>query len=176
MFIQTKEIGPEGLAIDRRFDYDMPAPPEGVAGVSVGEVHITGTLSRTGDGIDFQGDIDTVVTTECSRCLEPYRLPMEIHFRLLYTPESGTEGRGERRIDDESITHAHYDGARISLGELLEEQVYLGLPLKPLCRADCRGLCTRCGTNLNVDACECAEHQEGTRTEDPRLLTLKTLL
>ena len=84
--------------------------------------------------------------------------------------------RGERRIAEESITHARYDGARINLAELLEEQVYLGLPLKPLCRADCRGLCSRCGTNLNVEACECPERQDGTRTEDPRLLTLKTLL
>jgi uncharacterized protein len=176
MYLQTKEIDPDGLTIDRRFNYDMPAPPGGVEAVSVGEVHITGTLSKTGDGIDFRGDIETVATTACSRCLEPYSLPMALHFRLLYTLESDTNARGERRIAEESITHARYDGARINLGELLEEQVYLGLPLKPLCRADCRGLCSRCGTNLNVEACECPEKQDGTRTEDPRLLTLKTLL
>jgi len=176
MFIQTKEIGPDGLDIDRRFEYDMPVPPEGVEAVSVGEVHITGALSKTGEGIDFQGDIETVATTACSRCLEPYPLPMELHFRLLYTLESDSGTRGERRIKDESITHARYDGMRINLGELLEEQVYLGLPLKPLCRTDCKGLCTNCGTNLNVEACECPEKQDGARTEDPRLLTLKTLL
>jgi uncharacterized protein len=176
MFIQTKEIGRDGLTIDRRFEYDMPAPPGGVEAVSVGEVHVTGTLNRTGAGIDFRGDIDTIATTACSRCLEPYQLPLALHFRLLYTPESDAQSRGERRIDDESITHAHYDGAGISLGELLEEQVYLALPLKPLCRTDCKGLCACCGMNLNVEACECSENQDGTRTEDPRLLTLKTLL
>jgi len=176
MYIKTKEIGPDGLIIDRRFKYDLPDPPEGVEAVSIGEVHITGELGRTGDGIEFRGDIETVATTACSRCLEPYSLPMALHFQLLYTLESSTSNRGERRIDEESITHAHYDGARINLGELLEEQVYLGLPLKPLCRADCKGLCSRCGTNLNVEACECPEKQDGTGTEDPRLLTLKSLL
>jgi len=176
MFIQTKEIGPDGLTIDRQFTYDMPAPPGGVEAVSIGEVHLSGTLNRTGGGIDFRGDIETVATTACSRCLEPYALPMALHFRLLYTLETDTHSRGERRVDEESITHARYDGARINLGELLEEQVYLGLPLKPLCRADCRGLCTRCGTNLNFGTCDCAETQDGSRTEDPRLLTLKTLL
>ncbi len=176
MYIRTKEIGSGGLTIDRRFNYDMPAPPEGMETLSVGEVHIAGTLSKTGEGIDFRGDIETVAGAVCSRCLEPYPLPMALHFRLLYTMESNTTARGERRMDEGSVPHARYDGARINLGELLEEQVYLGLPLKPLCRTDCRGLCTRCGKNLNVAACDCPETQDGTRTEDPRLLKLKTLL
>jgi uncharacterized protein len=176
MYIQTKEIGPDGLAIDRRFTHRMPAPPEGADAVSVGEVHVTGTLTRTGGGVDFKGDIETVATVTCSRCLEPYRLPLALRFRLLYTAVADPAARGEHRIDEETITLARYDGARIDLGGLLEEQVYLGLPLKPLCRADCRGLCSRCGTNRNAEACDCPETQDGARTEDPRLLSLKTLL
>jgi uncharacterized protein len=53
---------------------------------------------------------------------------------------------------------------------LLREQFYLALPMKPLCREDCKGLCPQCGTNLNTGSCEC-----GPALEDPRLAPLKQL-
>ncbi len=59
----------------------------------------------------------------------------------------------------------------IDLGQMIEEQFYLALPMKPLCHADCKGLCANCGTNLNVAACDCQ-----VRWEDPRLAVLKAFI
>ncbi len=173
MYIQTKEIGPDGLVVERRFTHTLPASRSGEDPVRIGEVRLCGDLNRSlVGGISFKGDIDTVAILSCSRCLESYTLPLEIHFDLLYTKTPEVVTKRENRIAEDSITHVRYDGTRIDLGDLLQEQVYLGLPLKPLCRTDCGGICARCGTNLNVATCECREE----RAEDPRLLTLKTLL
>ncbi len=172
MFIEIKEIGPEGLAVDRFIDTLPPLPLKGEEVVRVGRSHLTGEILREPDGIAFTGDIETIATQICSRCLESYDLPLTMHFNLLYTTAPERVGRRESRVEEESITLTHYDGVRLDLGALLAEQIYLGLPLKPLCRTDCRGLCPRCGTNLNLGACGCREE----RIDDPRLRVLKTLL
>ena len=66
----------------------------------------------------------------------------------------------------------YYQGDRLDLGEVVREQVLLGLPLKPLCREDCQGLCPRCGKNRNAGPCGCTpEEEEG----DPRLEPLRKL-
>jgi DUF177 domain-containing protein len=172
MFIEIKEIGPEGLEIDRLIAEFPPLPLDGSEVVRVGEIHLTGQLRREAAGVDFAGDIETAATVTCSRCLEAYRLPLALHFRLFYTTSPDATGRKERRVDEESVTLTRYDGVRLDVRSLLSEQIYLGLPLKPLCTEDCRGLCARCGTNLNQRPCDCREQ----RIDDPRLQVLKTLL
>ena len=171
MYIETKEIGPEGLSIDRSIQ-GFRLPSGEAEGIHVDSVHLSGELSKREDGVSFSGRISTSAHLACSRCLEDYSLPLDLPFDLFYTTApDGATGEGNR-IDDDMVTRVHYDGARIDLGALLSEQLYLGLPLKPLCRPDCLGLCARCGTNLNGGECACAEE----RTEDPRLRVLKNLL
>ena len=58
-------------------------------------------------------------------------------------------GEGEREIEEDDLTTAFYEDDEIDLGQLMHEQFYLALPMKPLCRDDCKGLCAMCGTNLN---------------------------
>ena len=171
MFIETKEIGSEGLAIDRFVDEPAPLALAGDEVARVGRTHLVGELYREAGCIAFVGDIQSAVTLACGRCLESYALPMELHFNLLYTTAPEEAGRKESRLDEDSITLTNFDGVRIDLAALLTEQIYLGLPLKPLCRTDCRGLCARCGVNLNEGSCAC----EAGASVDPRLRSLKTL-
>ena len=171
MFIETKEIGPEGLVVSRSID-GFRLPLSGEEAIWIDTVHLNGELLKDVDGVSFAGRIETHATLACSRCLEEHSLPLDLPFDLVYTTGPETPPGDERRLDDEMVTRAHMDGTRIDLKSLLSEQVYLGLPLKPLCRPDCRGLCSKCGTNLNAGDCTCAEE----RTEDPRLRILKSLL
>ena len=76
----------------------------------------------------------------------------------------------EREVQDEDLDTSYYRDDQIDLNELLREQFYLALPMKPLCREDCAGLCPQCGTNLNTGTCQCT-----TEWEDPRLAPLKGL-
>jgi uncharacterized protein len=117
------------------------------------------------------GTIETTLEMACGRCLEPFRLPVSVGFDLQYLPQTENRGEGEREVEEDDLSTAYYQGEHINLGDLVREQLYLTLPMKPLCRADCRGLCPECGANLNATTCGCVP-----RWEDPRLAPLRTLL
>lgn len=172
IYIKTKEIGPDGLGVDRWIESLLPLPIEGGEVVKVDRTHLTGDLLRDSGDLAFTGEIETVVTLPCGRCLEAYVLPLDLRFSLIYTTAPEGPMRRESRVDEESITLTHYDGVQVDLDALLREQIYLGLPLKPLCRPDCLGLCPRCGTNFNHGTCACPKE----RDDDPRFLALKKLL
>jgi uncharacterized protein len=78
------------------------------------------------------------------------------------------DGR-EMAEDDPSLVL--YDQPQIDLAQVAREQCYLAVPMKPLCRPDCQGLCPHCGTNRNTGTCTCEN-----RWEDPRLAGLKSIL
>ena len=116
------------------------------------------------------GRIQTTLELPCSRCLEPFTLPVDASFDLRYHPHTANTGEGEREIEEDDLTTAFYENDEIDLGQLMREQFYLALPMKPLCRDDCAGLCPHCGTNRNTGTCSCA-----TGFEDPRLAPLRGL-
>ena len=89
---------------------------------------------------------------------------------LRYLPVTKAEADTEREVGEDDLGTSYYRNDEIDLNELLREQFYLVLPMKPLCQENCRGLCSQCGTNLNTDTCECAPVWE-----DPRLSVLKGL-
>jgi uncharacterized protein len=116
------------------------------------------------------GRVETTLRLPCSRCLEPFEWPVDAPFDLRYQPHSQNQGEGEREIEEDDLTTAFYEHDEIDLGQLMVEQFYLSLPMKPLCSDDCKGLCAVCGTNHNRSACACS-----TAYEDPRLAVLKAL-
>ena len=116
------------------------------------------------------GAVQATLDLPCSRCLEPFSLPVDAAFDLRYQPHALNTGEGEREIEDDDLTTAFYEDETIDLGQLMREQFHLALPMKPLCGEDCLGLCAVCGANLNQGACGCKREWE-----DPRLAVLKAL-
>jgi DUF177 domain-containing protein len=127
-------------------------------------------IHKDKDKFRLVGTVVTELELPCSRCLEPFRLPVAAPFDLRYLPASTASSEPEREVDDEDLETSFYENDAIDLNELLREQFYLALPMKPLCQEDCRGLCPQCGTNLNTGTCDCAPVWE-----DPRLAPLKGL-
>lgn len=116
------------------------------------------------------GHVKTTLELPCSRCLEPFTLPVDQTFDLRYQPHAQNTGEGEREIEEDDLTTAFYENDEIDLGQLMREQFYLALPMKPLCAEDCKGLCPVCGKNLNREMCDC------NRTwDDPRMAALREL-
>jgi uncharacterized protein len=76
----------------------------------------------------------------------------------------------ERTVPQDEVEVSYYTGEGVLLEDVLREQVLLAVPLKTVCREDCRGLCPHCGRNLNVEQCNCAEP-----LEDPRWSALKEI-
>ena len=89
---------------------------------------------------------------------------------LLFLPVSEQAETQDVEVEDADIGVSYYKDDQIDLGEMMREQFYLALPMKPLCNDDCKGLCPICGTNLNRGTCDCNR-----QWEDPRLAALKTL-
>ncbi|MPZ16477.1 MAG: hypothetical protein GEV06_00980 [Luteitalea sp.] len=136
----------------------------------VDEVQLDFDVHKAADEYRLVGRLVTNLDVPCSRCLELFRFHVEMPFDVLYLPQNRNRGDGEREIDEEELGVAFHQGDAIDLGQLVREQSYLALPMKPLCEEACHGLCPQCGTNLNVTVCSC----EPVWT-DPRLEPLKQL-
>ena len=148
-------------------------PPDGEAFRVVDPVSLAFDILKDKQHFQLTGSVKTVLELPCSRCLEPFRIPVDSQFDLRYQPHTHAAGSGheaERQIEEDDLSTAFYDNDVIDLGQLMREQFYLALPMKPLCGDDCRGLCPICGTNLNRGRCDCKREWE-----DPRLAVLKTL-
>jgi uncharacterized protein len=128
------------------------------------------TIHKDKERFRLVGHVDAGLDVPCGRCLEPFRLRVDGGFDLRYVPqrEAAADAHGEREIDEDDLSLTFYEDEAIDLGGLLQEQFYLALPMKPLCRASCRGLCPECGTNLNQATCGCTR-----AWVDPRLEPLK---
>src|SRR5207244_3166638 len=116
------------------------------------------------------GTVKTTLEVPCSRCLEAFELPVHAQFDLRYQPHALNASAEERQIEEDDLSTSFYDNDEVDLGQLMLEQFYLALPMKPLCRQECQGLCAVCGTNLNGGACQCKREWV-----DPRFAALKAL-
>lgn len=157
--------------VERTFPPSAFDPPDEEYRV-VAPVELSMVVEKGGrDVFRTVGRLRTRLELACSRCLEPFEIPVDAAFDLRYVPQAENAGEGEREIADEDLATAYYREGLLDLGELLREQFQLALPMKPLCTEECRGLCPQCGTNLNRAACGCTP-----RWEDPRLAPLKGLM
>ena len=136
----------------------------------VAPVGLAFDIHKDKDRFRLEGTVTTQLELSCGRCLEPYRLDVAAPFDVRYLPASSASVETEQEVDHEDLGTSYYRDDRIDLNELLREQFYLALPMKPLCREDCKGLCPQCGTNLNTSTCDCSP-----AWEDPRLAPLKHL-
>ncbi len=110
--------------------------------------------------MEVEGSLDTTARLTCGRCLAEFVAPLGGEFALTYThgPDAETGGAEaqEKEIEASETGLIHFRGEEIDLTEAVQEQVILALPLRALCRQDCKGLCAGCGADLNHGACSCA--------------------
>lgn len=111
--------------------------------------------------------------TRGSRGAEGTHATHETHQKRRAVPGGShrEEGLDDRGLKADELAVSFYQDERIDLSQMTLEQIVLALPMKPLCKADCRGLCPECGANRNTTRCACAPEDT-----DPRWATLKTLL
>jgi len=120
--------------------------------------------------IRIAGELATCVEVSCARCLESVEQEVARKFDLLYRPQGSDARAEELSVTDAEAEIGYYQGEGVELNDVLREQVLLALPLKTLCREDCRGLCPHCGQNLNSVQCSCSQE-----VEDPRWAALKDI-
>lgn len=125
---------------------------------------------RSGAEIFFNGSFSGPITGRCGRCLENFNFMLDEKFEFILTRDSSMFGHRADELRGDDLGLSYYASDEIDLGPLIAEQVLLALPTRPLCAESCRGLCGRCGANLNHDTCSCASSGD-----DPRMALFRTL-
>ncbi len=147
----------------------VPAPADlhvALARVPTGaDVKLTVRLDMMSDGVLVTAEATAPVAGECARCLEPVASSVDVSFRELYEnddPAIRAEAEDDRRF---------LNGDLLDLEPALRDAMVLALPLAPLCRSDCEGLCPECGVRLD-EAGPAHDHGPGI---DPRWARLRQL-
>lgn len=161
-----EELGPGVIDFGADFRQRTPLRSSGRAQL-VEEHHGKHQLIKD---IRLNGSVATSIELACARCLEAVVQDVDRTFDLLYRPLGSDAGKEEMSVTAVDAEIGYYQGDGLELEDALREQVILALPLRALCREDCRGLCPLCGTNLNSEQCSCAEP-----VQDPRWDALKEL-
>lgn len=116
-----------------------------------GPVHVTGRLSAAGGGrFYWSGRIEGITDMTCRRCLEPVAVPVADNLHALFVEADDEE------TDDADVFRLATGTQVVDLREAVREQWLLSVPRYAVCREDCKGLCPKCGTDLNLGACGCA--------------------
>src|SRR5215471_6592529 len=126
-------------------------------------------VQKEGEDVVVEGSLAVGVPQICGRCLESFDLTVTPQVTVRFVPAQAA-GSGERELGADDLETETYEQDQLDLARLVEAETILGLPMKPLCRENCLGLCSVCGANKNVTTCAC----EAT-APDPRWAPLQKL-
>lgn len=167
MFIDINEMGRQERRVERALEVG-DLRDSGGEPIPAFPARLRARARRGKRGVDLEGRVEAELTLPCARCAEPFLLPVSFEFYLTLVPAAVEFAVGDAEVRDEDATlfYASAEG-KVDLRWVVSEQIDLHLPLKPVCRPGCRGLCAKCGQNLNDEACDC-----GRADVDPRLAPL----
>ena len=135
-----------------------------------GKVGINLLVERRGFDVRVRGTLRAEAELTCSRCLEPVILPIASDFDQLYESNAIHPLSGEIALQEKDTDIGFFSGDTIEINDIIREQILLALPMKPICREGCKGLCPHCGRNMNAEACDCEM-----LFSDPRLAELSKI-
>jgi uncharacterized protein len=137
---------------------------EGDAFRPLSKIRIDLQASRVLKEVTVTGNVSLSIESPCSRCVEAVKIELNPLISLVLSP------RDKVKDEEDDLEHETYQDDEIDLSGYLREQVAISLPVKVVCSEDCKGLCTSCGTNLNIENCTCESERI-----DPRFAVLKDL-
>lgn len=140
---------------------------EGDGVVGVGDVTVDLNLTKAGEDIYVAGRAEGTVKLQCGRCLTEYELALTPVIEAPFFRRTAESPENEEEDDGEVNYH---DGDKLDLFPLLHDHILLAIPFKPLCAEECKGLCPKCGADLNTAPCGCKRKEP-----DARLAALQTL-
>jgi uncharacterized protein len=159
-------------------DFDLALPPGAVDfGEEAEQVGLLATAGRAEvlhehrgphdivADIRLRGNFSSNFQVPCARCIEPVEIPLAAEFDLIFRPVSADSESPERSITAPETEIGYYQKDSLLLEDVLREQVLLALPVRTLCKPDCKGLCPRCGQNRNSQPCSCDEGPSDPRWE-----------
>jgi DUF177 domain-containing protein len=160
MRIDLREL-PEGQT---RQEFEFSAASIGLSGqdlVVEGPLKVALSLDRRGDEIWIRGKLQLVAIQQCSRCLADYPERLDLDLEVFCAKVRNPNVVGARVVEEEDDGVHLHDGRVLSIDAEIREAAILGLPMKPLCKETCAGLCARCGEDKNQGPCRCERAAAG---------------
>ena len=139
----------------------QPVKFEGEEIKAVSMVDVNGQVNSKDEVLELKAHVKTNLELTCSRCLDTFIYPIDIDIEERFT--------SNETLEDEEVVLVNSD--TIDITEIVEKAIISTLPIKRLCKEDCKGLCQSCGANLNKEECSCNNEDI-----DLRLADLKALL
>jgi len=149
----NETIPPDTLDYSADVRQVSPLPVQGTADLLIEHRSSNSQVNDIRLRATYHGDFEIL----CARCVEPVALPLAGEFDLIFRPEEADANPGERAITPDETEIGYYQESGLLLEDVVREQVLLSLPGRTLCKEDCKGLCPRCGQNLNLATCSCGE-------------------
>ncbi|HWR58233.1 MAG TPA: DUF177 domain-containing protein [Thermodesulfovibrionales bacterium] len=165
MKIILSEITEEGLDLD--FEETLNTAPLRL----LSPVKARLRIDKVGSEVLARGELVSDIELQCSRCLSRFSGNIAVDVNVVYHPLEELAGEEKYEIKEDELDTGFYEGDELDIAGLIQEQIMLSVPMKPLCRDSCKGLCSRCGSDLNATTCSCEQKEP-----DPRLAVLKKLL
>ena len=175
---QEHSAKPETLSLEAAetapvsFDFELAIPLadlDRVPLVELSPVRFSGEVAAIEGGFSVAGRLAYSGSLECSRCLAPYPFSVDEDFSLVLYPHKAGQAP-ERELGRDELDVSFYDAPEVPVRPIVEERIQMAVPMKPLCREDCAGLCPTCGADRNRGDCGCR-----TETTDPRWEALSKL-
>ncbi len=163
------DILPEGIDVEVRLDRKDPAVRElDIKGPVTGSFHIR----KVGLQLLVRGHVTGEVRVQCARCLEDFDLKVQEEVDIELRPIMDLEQSGhDMELGTDDLDVEFFRGDTLDLGHLVAEQIVLAIPMKPVCRETCAGICPRCGARANQGSCGCLPSEHDSRWGE--LLRLK---
>jgi uncharacterized protein len=154
MEIKVSEIPPEGLGVEFIIGVnDVGEMAEDIK--ALGPLTASFRLKKVGDTVFITGKVDEKVELICARCGRAFESGISADVNLDLDPVVVLSREEEQELQEGDLEVEFYEDDKIELDELAKEQVLLQVPMKPLCKEGCKGLCQFCGSNLNEGQCGC---------------------
>lgn len=167
MLYKINEIGDNGLSLNLPISADWLKTECPALEATVGRdgLRFKGNLSRQDDDVFLTGTLSGSLECTCARCLEPARLHLKLQIHVTFVEKADERDDDEDEDDEDDVDVAHFEGDEVDLSPELREQILLAMPINPLCKETCAGLCPHCGQNRNLVPCDCASRQDSPRTK-----------
>jgi uncharacterized protein len=166
MHIHTEQMNQNGFALQFEETAEIfPVLAEMVAKKAcefLTPISVNLKALRSGNMVEVSGNLNTSVRLSCDRCLQEFETCLKTVFSLTYMHREADameedSKREEIELQAEDMGIIYYQGEEIDLTNEIQEQVVMAIPIRALCKRDCRGLCIECGADLNQGDCSCAK-------------------
>ena len=157
MKISTANIPEKGLALQFSKSEDWlrkMLSEKGKIDFSVNRIDVQCSVTKIGEAVSIKGNITAGINLECCRCLESFTLPVKTVYEYTFIPVEEMPENEEVELTGEDLGLGYYRNDTIDLDPIILEQIVIQVPIKPLCKESCKGLCPICGINLNVVSCD----------------------